>query len=118
MDKRKYKTFEDLNFKLHSKAPGHIGSLNFSNGYGISIARVKYDPKVHSNDTINTLGNPMINGYSTATANEQEWEAVVLRNGYLYFDTYLTPKGVIGHLSDTDVTKVMRQIQDLEAVNG
>ncbi len=94
------KTFKDLKFIPHLAGNGLMASLFFPNGYGISVVRFK------------TFGT-----YGSYTSNEEEWEAAVLigneEKSSLCYTTEIT-KDVIGHLSETQVTEIMEQIQKLQ----
>jgi hypothetical protein len=93
------RTFNDIQFKPHSTGHGLMGSMFFENGYGISVVRFKVGDR-----------------YGSYTSNENEWEvAVLVGNEYdceLTYDTPITDD-VIGHLSEQDVTDIMKQIQEL-----
>ena len=62
----------------------------FSNGYGVSV----------------------IQGSYAYTDNTDEYEVAVLKDGGICYDTHIT-SDVLGHLSTSDVTKVMKQVQEL-----
>lgn len=98
----KLKTFDDLKFRPHSSGDGFSGRIDFDNGYGVSVIRFK-------------LG--FDGSYCSYTSNEKEWELAVLHNGSLNYDTPIT-NDVVGHLSDDDVTEIMRKIQELPKNNG
>jgi hypothetical protein len=96
------KTFKDLQFLPHPNLSGVQAKLFFPNGYGVSIVRLK---------------SPSC-GFASYTNNDQEWElAVLFGNEDNWSLTYNTPisDDVIGHLSDTDVTNIMKQVQELPA---
>jgi hypothetical protein len=88
------KAFKDLVFVDHpiSKTyPGHKWSrMEFDNCYGISVV----------------FGNMFYsNGINT-------YEAAVLFNGGITYNTHITDD-VKGHLSEEEVTEMMKQIQKL-----
>lgn len=84
------KTFSDLIFKPHPTA-----KMFFDNGYGVSVVR--------------------FNG--SYTSNDSEWELAVLfgtpDNWEITYNTSITDD-VIGHLSDIEVTEIMKQVQQLK----
>lgn len=88
------KTFKDLEFETHPNfKDGKQGKIFFENGYGASV----------------------INGYGSYTHNG-EWELAVLfgnKDKYeLTYDTHIT-SNVIGHLTENEVTDILKQIQEL-----
>lgn len=86
------KTFDDLEFKEHpSKMGGKIASIIFENGYGASIAQTPF----------------------SYGGNEGLYELAVLGSDQKI--TYETPitDDVEGYLDETDVTILMKQIQNL-----
>ena len=88
------KTFKDLVFKPHSNGiDGTRAVMVFENGYGVSV-----------------IAGPMF--YTDA---DHPYELAVLRNKLLCYDTPIT-NDVIGHLKGRDVTKYMRQVQELPRV--
>jgi len=91
------KTFKDLEFGPHQAGSGKIASMNFDNGYGISVVRFKL-----------MIGNM----YGSYTDNDQEWEVAVLKDDELTYDTPITDD-VIGHCSRERVEELMTQIQEL-----
>ena len=99
--KNKIKTFKDLEFRPHLVFEGLQGLAFFSNGYGISVVRFKTSS----------------GGYGSYTNNENEWEIAVLKGNKddndICYDTNIT-SDVIGYLTKEGVTKVMKQIQNLE----
>ena len=98
-----FKTFNDLEFGPHLQCPGKAATLFFSNGYGVSVVRfrIPFDSS----------------RYGSYTSNENEWELAVLKGNedewHLTYDTPITDD-VIGHLEEEDVTRVMRQVQELD----
>ncbi len=101
------KTFKDLEFRLYPNMDGVEAKLFFDNGYGISIIRFKL-PGV---SLVNSL--PV---YGSYTSNENEWEAAILtgtkEDWHLCYNTAIT-EDVLGHLSEDDVTELMKKIQEL-----
>jgi hypothetical protein len=85
------KTFADLEFNTHPMGVGVRATITFDNGYGASIVKTPY-----------TYGGD--NG---------KYELAVLgTNGDLTYDTPITDD-VIGYLSPTEITDIMKQIQKL-----
>jgi hypothetical protein len=91
----KMKTFKDISFSPHTTGSGLMGRVQFDNGYGVSVVRFKIS-----------------GSYGSCTNNENEWELAVLKNNKLCYDTYITDD-VMGHLSENEVTDIMKKIQDL-----
>lgn len=96
------KTFEDLKFKPHPSMMEGVQAVEiFPNGYGVSVVRVK-----------TFCGG----GYGSYTSNEQEWELAVIKGTKerfsLCYDTHIT-NDVIGHLSDCEVSRIMKEVQEL-----
>lgn len=90
------KTFKDLKFTKCTN--GLDAKMYFENGYGISVIRFK---------------TPY--GYGSYTLNEKQWEIAVLRGEDICYDTPITDN-VIGYLSAREVTKIMKQIQQLPKI--
>jgi hypothetical protein len=86
------KTFKDLEFVPHYTGMGGVMSrIQFDNGYGVSVVKTPY-----------TYGGD--NG---------KYELAVLgTDGDLTYDTPITI-AVLGYLSPTEVTDIMKQIQKL-----
>jgi hypothetical protein len=85
------KTFADLEFNTHPMGVGVRATITFDNGYGASIVKTPY----------------------TYGGDSGKYELAVLDNdGNLTYDTPVTDD-VIGYLSPTQVTDVMKQIQKL-----
>ena len=101
--KMKHKTFADLKFNPHPTGPGIRARIHFKNGYGVSVVRFELMLSIGSSR------------YGSYTDNEQEWELAVLKNDHLTYDTPITDD-VLGHLSDDQVTEIMKQVQDLPEV--
>lgn len=93
------KTFKDLEFLPHSFGNGLQARMDFDNSYGVSVVRFR------------TFGI----GYGSYTDNESQWELAVLRDGNITYDTPITDD-VIGYLSSSDVTRVMKEGQALPAI--
>ena len=86
------KTFKDLKFKKHrSFTNGKMASLNFDNGFGVSV----------------------INGEG-AYAGVGTWEVAILYNDLLCYTSGIT-EDVIGWQTPRQVTSVMKQVQSLIA---
>jgi len=85
------KTFADLEFNPHPMGVGVHARITFDNGYGASVVKTPY-----------TYGGD--NG---------KYELAVLgTDGDLTYDTPIT-EDVLGYLSPTAVTDIMKQIQKL-----
>jgi len=93
------KTFKDLEFKDHpckseSTIFGTFGErarIDFENGYGVSV---------------------VTGGTGVYADTRHPYEVAVMDNGVLTYDTHITDD-VIGHCTQKDVTKIMRQVQEL-----
>lgn len=93
------KQFKDLQFTAHRIGDGKQAVMMFENGYGVSVVRLK-----------------VAGIYRSYTRNENEWELAVLEgNEEKWSRTYDTPitDDVIGHLSEREVSEVMRKVQEL-----
>lgn len=89
------KTFKDLEFEQINDAPFMVGKktrMHFDNGFGVSVVS-------HSFSYGGKRGLYEI--------------AVLDKNGELTYDTPVT-NDVIGYLSETGVTKVMKEVQELK----
>ena len=98
------KTFADLEWKTHPVGNGKQGKLFFPNGFGVSVVQFK--------------AGSMWGSY---TDNESEWELAVLEGSESESSlTYLTPitDDVLGHLTEQEVTDIMKRVQELPAVNA
>ncbi len=85
------KTFKDLDFKPHSIDDGVQAVMNFDNNYGVSVIQ-----------------------FSGSYGFYQDlWEVAILYHGSLTYNTYITDD-VLGYLTTKGVTKVMKQVQELE----
>ena len=85
------KTFNDLEFKPHITMNGIMSRIEFENGYGASVVKGEY----------------------TYGGKDGLYELAVLdSNGDLTYDTPIT-NDVLGHLSEDEVTEVLKQIQNL-----
>ena len=93
------KTFDDLEHKPHPVWRGTAATMTFDNGYGVSVIRAS--------------GQPF--GGSYGHEDELYELAVLGRDGSLDYDTGITDD-VLGHLTEADVTNLMRQVQELEEV--
>lgn len=91
------KTFNDLKWRQHpNERGGHQGLLFFPNGYGVSV----------------------VNFRGSYTTGPHEWEVAVLKGTEEDFKlTYSTPitEDVLGHQTESDVTSVMKQVQELKS---
>jgi hypothetical protein len=89
------KTFEDLEFEQLNDSPYMVGKksrMQFDNGYGVSVVS-----HTHSYGGRSGL-----------------YEVAVLdKDGLLTYETSVT-NDVIGHLTEEDVTNVMKQVQELK----
>lgn len=83
------KKFKDLEFKRHTLGYGVQARIDFDNNYGISV--VKFE---------GSYGYPDL------------WEVAVLYKGALTYSTSITDD-VLGWQTDEDVTKVLKQVQEL-----
>ena len=83
------KKFEDLQFREHSIYKGLQATMTFNNGYGVSV--VKF---------IGTYGFPNL------------WEVAIIYKGSIAYNTHIADS-VLGHLTEQDVTSVMKQVQNL-----
>lgn len=85
------KTFEDLKFSPHPFVEnGDQAIIHFDNGYGVSVL----------------VGNEFYsNGIDT-------YEVAILKDGNITYETPIT-NDVLGYLSKKEVTKVMKQVQQL-----
>lgn len=86
------KTFKDLEFVEH---PNHLGGvqarITFENGYGASVVSTPY----------------------TYGGKEGLYELAVFgKDGHITYDTSVT-NDVEGYLNEDDVTKLLKQIQEL-----
>ncbi len=97
------KTFDDLEFKPHPICSGLAARMNFDNGYGISVVRFKMP-------TVPFLQH---DAYGSYTSNKKEWEVAVLKNNSVCYTTSITDN-VIGHMEESEVTKIMARIQRLK----
>lgn len=95
------KQFKDLQFKSHQTGEGVQSVMMFENGYGVSVVRFK-----------------VMGTFGSYTSNEGEWELAVLQGNEnewsLTYDTPITDD-VMGHLSEQEVTDIMKQVQELPA---
>lgn len=85
------KTFKDLEFKINPKSPyfNTHATMKFNNGYGVIV----------------------INGHG-AYCGKNTYEVAVLYNDELTYDTHIT-NDALSCQTEQDVTKVMKQIQQL-----
>jgi len=88
------KTFKDLSFTQHrSWCLGTQAKINFDNGYGVSV----------------------ITGDKAYTDVDCPYELAVLKDGNLCYSTPITDD-VLGYLTKTKVTNIMKKVQSLEGV--
>jgi hypothetical protein len=90
--------FSEISFKNYN-SPGVYGVravVDCNNGYSLSIV------KIHDDLYGNSHG-----------ADEGLYEAALLKNGEMCYDTHITgfEKKVIGFLSESDVEKLIREVQ-------
>lgn len=111
---KKYKTYQDLKMHVHPGGLGWQAVERFPNGYGVSVVRFKLADAL--GEAMKGLKEP---AYGSYTSDETEWEVAVLRftgpgprDYTLDYDTPVTGD-VLGHLKARDVTRVMKQVQDL-----
>ena len=84
------KKFKDLEFKSKDYKDGQASRMEFDNGYGVSV----------------------ICGFGAYGNNDKPYELAILKHGSLCYDTEIT-NDVIGYLTPDDVTKYMKQVQEL-----
>lgn len=100
MNGNKLFTFEDLNFISHPVGQGIWATKYFPNGFGISVVRFRIYGGM----------------YGSHTSNENEFECAILKgtelDSELCYDSGITDD-VIGHLTDKEVSKLMKQIQEI-----
>lgn len=85
------KTFKDLEFKPHAADKnGVVAKIEFDNGWGASVIRYEHS----------------YGGQSGL------FELAVLKDGFVDTNNDITDD-VIGWLDESDVTKVLKQIQEL-----
>ena len=85
------KTFNDLDFKPHSNGMGGVQArIKFENGYGASIIKSSF----------------------SYGGNQGLYELAVLFEDDITYNTPITDD-VLGYLAEDDVTKYLRQIQEL-----
>lgn len=82
------KTFKDLQFEF--KWDYERAHIDFSNGFGVSVIRGMY-----------SYGG--LQGL---------WEVAVIKNGCIDYDTPVADD-VIGWCTEEDVTRIMKQVQEL-----
>jgi len=95
LTKKTIKTFKDLEFKIHPNHPYFetASTMSFDNGFGVSV----------------------VTGESAYSSESSPYEIAILHNDSLTYDTHITDD-VIGHQTESDVTKVMGKVQKLEAI--
>ena len=84
------KTFNDLDFHSMEMGLGIIARINFDNGYGASIVKSMY----------------------SYGGNQDLYELAVIKDNAICYDTPITDD-VLGYLTEDDVTKCLKQIQNL-----
>ena len=82
--------FRDLEFKDKGYKDGQRAVLEFENSYGISV----------------------VTGYGSYSNAESPYEAAVLYEGVVTYDTDIT-NDVIGYLTSDEVAELMKKIQAL-----
>jgi len=87
------KTFNDLEFEPHFSmlGGGLRAEMSFENNYGVSVL---FGTLFYSN------------GVDT-------YEVAILKDGEITYDTDITDD-VLGHLSEDEVTEVMKKVQELK----
>ena len=93
------KEFKDLLFKKHPNGFGFQSVMEFENGYGVSVVCGQFfycSPKKNLPDA---------SMYHT-------YEVAIMEGGSLTYDTPITDD-VLGYLTPTEVTDVMKQVQSL-----
>ena len=83
------KKFEDLQFRTHSIYKGLQARMDFNNGYGVSVVKFR-----------GSYGFPNL------------WEVAIIYKGSITYNTHIADD-VLGHLTEQDVTNVMKQVQTL-----
>ena len=83
------KTFEDLELKPHPLGNGLQAGMDFDNGYGISVI-----------------------GFPGKGQGQVLWEVAIIYKGSITYDTPIT-EDVLSYQSESDVSAVMKQIQEL-----
>ena len=84
------KTFNDLDFQSMQFGIGVIARINFDNGYGASVVKSTF----------------------SYGGNQDLYELAVIKDDAICYDTPITDD-VLGYLTEDDVTKYLRQIQNL-----
>ena len=85
------KTFNDLDFNPMEMGLGIIARINFDNGYGASVVKSMY----------------------SYGGNQDLYELAIIKDNDLCYDIPITDD-VLGYLTEDDVTKYLRQIQELK----
>jgi hypothetical protein len=83
------KTFNDLLFKPHPIGMGKISTMEFDNGWGVSVVQSTY----------------------SYGGSEGLYELAVTKGGSLHYDNPVAYGDVVGYLTEEDVTKHMGEIQ-------
>ena len=108
------KTFKDLVFGKHPCGNGLQAMLFFPNGYCVSVVRFRLSDPLTQFAKI--LKGETEHSYGSYTSNETEWELAVghgsEKNWAICYSTPITDD-VIGHLTEEQVTEVMKQVQEL-----
>jgi hypothetical protein len=86
------KTFNDLIFEPHMYDGGIVASMDFDNGYGVSVIKT-----------------PRSYGYDQGL-----YELAVAKDGHLHYDNPVAKGNVVGYLRPEDVTDAMFIIQKFE----
>ena len=90
----KLKDYMDLEFtKHHSHHLNNIANIEFSNGYGVSV----------------------LSGEYAYTDTDTQYELAIRKKGKLCYTTGITDD-VIGYLSPSGVSDIMKQVQQLRRV--
>ena len=88
------KEFKDLKFKDKNYGSGKRAYLEFPNKYGVSV----------------------ITGGGSYSNKDNPYELAVFLDGELCYDTHIT-NDVMGYLTSEEVTKIMKQIQELDSLD-
>ena len=94
------KKFNDLVFENHPNGMGGFQArMDFPNGFGVSVVCGEHLYSI-----------PRTNLY--AASMYEAYEVAILKNGSLCYDTPITDD-VLGYLTPTEVTDVMKRVQSL-----
>jgi len=85
------KEFKDLEFEVHPEGLGTQAVMKFNNRYGVSV----------------------ITGRMFYTNKSNPFEVAVLKDGTLTYNTHIA-SDVLGYQTEEDVTRIMKQVQELK----